>query len=50
MPRTTGIHYSVCAANCPTRQVLDRIADKLTALIVGLLGLRALSMVCRRFG
>jgi DNA-binding HxlR family transcriptional regulator len=45
MRRTTGIPYSVYAAQCPTRQALDRIADKWTALIVGLLGLRA-----HRFG
>ena len=35
MPKT---HYDVYAAMCPTRQALDRIADKWTALIVGLLG------------
>jgi DNA-binding HxlR family transcriptional regulator len=40
MPTTTGIAYSVYAAKCPTRQALDRIADKWTALIVGLLGQR----------
>jgi DNA-binding HxlR family transcriptional regulator len=45
MRRTTGIDYSVYAAQCPTRQALDRIADKWTALIVGLLGRRA-----HRFG
>lgn len=28
-------HYNVYAATCPTRQALDRIADKWTALIVG---------------
>ena len=32
--------YNVYAAQCPTRQALDRIADKWTALIVGLLGER----------
>ena len=37
MPKT---HYTVYAAMCPTRQALDRIADKWTALIVGLLGQR----------
>ena len=37
--------YSVYAAQCPTRQALDRIADKWTALIVGLLGERT-----HRFG
>ncbi len=34
--------YSVYAAQCPTRQALDRIADKWTALIVGLLSERTL--------
>jgi DNA-binding HxlR family transcriptional regulator len=29
--------YNVYAAGCPTRQALDRIADKWTALVVGLL-------------
>ena len=37
--------YNVYAAQCPTRQALDRIADKWTALIVGLLGQRT-----HRFG
>ena len=37
MPKT---RYNVYAAMCPTRQALDRIADKCTALIVGLLGQR----------
>jgi DNA-binding HxlR family transcriptional regulator len=32
--------YNVYAANCPTRQALDRIADKWTALIVGMLAER----------
>lgn len=32
--------YDVYAAACPTRQALDRIADKWTALIVGLLATR----------
>lgn len=34
----TIIQGNVYTAGCPTRQVLDRIADKWTALIVGLLG------------
>jgi DNA-binding HxlR family transcriptional regulator len=42
MPRPK---YNVYAAQCPTRQALDRIADKWTALIVGLLGERT-----HRFG
>jgi DNA-binding HxlR family transcriptional regulator len=29
--------WNVYAAGCPTRQALDRIADKWTALVVGLL-------------
>lgn len=29
--------YNVYVATCPTRQALDRIADKWTALIIGLL-------------
>ena len=33
-------NYNVYAEQCPTRQALDRIADKWTALIVGLLGER----------
>ena len=37
--------YNVYAAKCPTRQALDRIADKWTALIIGLLAERPL-----RFG
>lgn len=37
--------YDVYNAQCPTRQALDRIADKWTALIVGLLGERT-----HRFG
>jgi DNA-binding HxlR family transcriptional regulator len=32
--------YSVYIASCPTREVLDRIADKWTSLIVGLLAPR----------
>lgn len=30
-------HYTPYAATCPTRQALDRIADKWTVLVVGLL-------------
>jgi DNA-binding HxlR family transcriptional regulator len=37
--------YNVYSAKCPTRQALDRIADKWTALIVGLLAQRT-----HRFG
>jgi DNA-binding HxlR family transcriptional regulator len=32
--------WNVYAAGCPTRQALDRIADKWTALVVGLLAER----------
>ena len=32
-----NLQYNVYAERCPTRQALDRIADKWTALIVGLL-------------
>jgi DNA-binding HxlR family transcriptional regulator len=34
------IRYNAYAASCPTRQALDRIADKWTVLVVGLLGTR----------
>jgi len=37
MPKTT---YNVYAALCPTRQALDRIADKWTVLIIGSLAER----------
>jgi DNA-binding HxlR family transcriptional regulator len=37
MPKTT---YNVYAAACPTPQALDRIADKWTVLIIGLLAER----------
>jgi DNA-binding HxlR family transcriptional regulator len=32
--------YDVYASDCPTRQALDRIADKWTALVIGLLDQR----------
>lgn len=32
--------YNAYAATCPTRKALDRIADKWTVLIIGLLGRR----------
>lgn len=32
--------YNVYVAMCPTRQALDRIADKWTVLVIGLLGQR----------
>ena len=37
--------YNAYAAGCPTRQALDRIADKWTVLVIGLLGQRS-----HRFG
>ena len=43
--RMSDRKYNVYAEKCPTRQALDRIADKWTALIVGLLGQRT-----HRFG
>lgn len=36
-PAVGNLQYNVYAERCPTRQALDRIADKWTALIVGLL-------------
>ena len=44
-PATATPRYNVYDAKCPTRQALDRIADKWTALIVGLLEQRV-----HRFG
>ena len=35
-----NLQYNVYAARCPTRQALDVIADKWTALVVGLLAER----------
>ncbi len=34
---TINLHGNVYASNCPTRQILDRIGDKWTALVIGLL-------------
>jgi DNA-binding HxlR family transcriptional regulator len=39
-PPMGDLQYNVYAERCPTRQALDRIADKWTALIVGLLAER----------
>jgi DNA-binding HxlR family transcriptional regulator len=36
----TELVYDVYHASCPTRQALDRVADKWTALVVGLLAER----------
>jgi DNA-binding HxlR family transcriptional regulator len=33
----TNLEADIYAASCPTRQVLDKIGDKWTALIIGLL-------------
>jgi DNA-binding HxlR family transcriptional regulator len=38
---TDALAYSVYAERCPTRQALDRITNKWTALVIGLLELRA---------
>lgn len=34
---TIRLHGNVYASDCPTRQILDRIGDKWTALVIGLL-------------
>ena len=34
---TIELHGNVYSGNCPTRQVLDRIGDKWTALVIGVL-------------
>ncbi len=34
---TIEVYGDVYASNCPTRQVLDRIGDKWTALVIGML-------------
>lgn len=34
---TIDLHGNLYASNCPTRQILDRIGDKWTALVIGLL-------------
>jgi DNA-binding HxlR family transcriptional regulator len=34
---TIEVHGNVYTGDCPTRQILDRIADKWTALVIGLL-------------
>jgi len=39
------ISWNIYNKDCPTRQVLNRIADKWTVLVVG-----ALSQNCKRFG
>ena len=49
---TIKLHGNVYASNCPTREVLDRIGDKWTALIIGLLeeGTMRFSDIKRRIG
>ena len=49
-PEETGIRGDVYAANCPTRKLLDRIADKWSVLILLLLGQEAMrfNMLRRR--
>lgn len=34
---TVELHGNVYSGDCPTRQILDRIGDKWTALVIGLL-------------
>jgi len=49
---TIELHGNVYAKNCPTRAVLNRIGDKWTALIMGVLeeGPRRFSEIQRRIG
>jgi DNA-binding HxlR family transcriptional regulator len=49
---TIEIHSNVYSGNCPTRQVLDRIGDKWTVLVIGLLegGPRRFSQLQRQIG
>jgi len=49
-PEETGARGDVYAANCPTRKLLDRIADKWSVLILLLLGREAMrfNMLKRR--
>jgi len=39
---TIELHGNVYSQDCPTRQILDRIGDKWTALIIGLLDERTM--------
>jgi len=50
--RTIELHGNVYSGDCPTRQVLDRIGDKWTALIMGVLedGTMRFSEIRRRIG
>ncbi|GAB4529029.1 MAG: helix-turn-helix domain-containing protein [Anaerolineae bacterium] len=49
---TIELHGNVYSGNCPARQVLDRISDKWTALIIGVLeeGTMRFSDIQRRIG
>ncbi|MCL4255061.1 MAG: helix-turn-helix transcriptional regulator [Anaerolineae bacterium] len=49
---TIELHGNVYTSNCPTREVLDRIGDKWTALIIGVLeeGTMRFSDIQRRIG
>lgn len=49
---TIELHGNVYSGDCPTRQVLDRISDKWTALIMGVLeeGTMRFSDLKRRIG
>ena len=50
-PKVT-LELDVYTANCPTRQALDLVADKWTALVVGLLanGPQRFAMLARQIG
>lgn len=49
---TIELHGNVYSGNCPTRQVLDRIGDKWTVLVIGILeeGTQRFSELQRRIG
>lgn len=50
--RRIELHGNVYSKDCPTRQVLDRISDKWTALVIGVLeeGTMRFSDLRRRIG
>jgi DNA-binding HxlR family transcriptional regulator len=49
---TIELHGNVYTSNCPTREILDLIGDKWTALIIGVLeeGVMRFSDIQRRIG